>query len=393
MVKNIGFLFNHDAMHQVAHIAPIIVCLRKIIPRIKIIAMVSSDSQLDRLRDIVELRSDSGLEIRMLEVPTSLKRIFKMLNTFAPVQRLYILGRYRAMFENLDCLIVPEMTSTRLKTLLGMKTTPLILLPHGAGDRAIGFGEEIKHFDYVLLSGTKVRDRMLRSGLIRRDNHSLIGYPKFDTIDSTKLGKLSYFGNSNPTVLYNPHFDPHLSSWYEMGIEVLEFFAERNDYNLILAPHVMLFKKRLHVSLQSGSFKFINSIPQRFLKCSNIKIDLGSKNCVNMEYILNADVYLGDVSSQVYEFLHKPRPCIFLNGHKANWFSDPNYQHWHCGTVLDKVSDLSEILNNLDSIHEHYRDIQIRSFSETFDLKSVPSSLRAAQSIVAFLDAQAALAA
>ena len=78
---------------------------------------------------------------------------------------------------------------------------------------------------------------------------------------------------------------------------------------------------------------------------------------------------------------------------RPNWFSDPNYQHWHCGTVLDKVSDLSEILNNLDSIHEHYRDIQIRSFSETFDLKSVPSSLRAAQSIVAFLDAQAALAA
>ena len=227
---------------------------------------------------------------------------------------------------------------------------------------------------------------MLSSGLIRNDNHALVGYPKFDIIDMKNMNEPSLFNNSNPTVLYNPHFEAKLSSWHEMGIEVLKFFYNRDDYNLILAPHVMLFKRRLHVSLQSGIFKFVKSIPRKYWECPTIRIDLGSMNSFNMKYTLNADIYLGDVSSQIYEFLYKPKPCIFLNSHQANWIKNPNYLHWHCGPVINKVGDLTGILNELDSIHGHYRDIQIQRFSETFDLTSEPSSARAAKAIVSFLE-------
>ena len=56
-----------------------------------------------------------------------------------------------------------------------------------------------------------------------------------------------------------------------------------------------------------------------------------------MTYMLAADIYLGDVSSQVYEFLLEPRPCIFLNGHNVPWQDNPYYSHWTLGQVIDDV--------------------------------------------------------
>ena len=38
-----------------------------------------------------------------------------------------------------------------------------------------------------------------------------------------------------------------------------------------------------------------------------------------MAYTQRADIYLGDVSSQVYEFLLNPRPCVFLNPRRFDW--------------------------------------------------------------------------
>jgi len=388
MEKNVGFLFNHDGVHQVAHIAPIIRELNRVYPHIKVVVMTSSDAQLDRLFEIIGTLPSAGVKIKKLEIPQCLRLVFSILNTVGPAQRLYILKHYIPMFEALDALVVSEFTSAILKTHFGLTTTPLIVFPHGAGDRAIGFGNDIKHFDYVLLSGPKVCDRMLKSGLIRTDNHCIVGYPKFDTINPEKQVLKNYFSNSNPTVLYNPHFDAGLSSWFNMGLDILEYFSNRPDYNLIVAPHVMLFKKKLHFSLESWAFKFTKSIPRRYWKCPNIKIDPGSKSSVNMDYTLSADIYLGDVSSQVYEFLYRPRPCIFLNSHQADWINNPNYRHWRCGPVLDKVSDIESVLANLETIQESYQDTQIKLFSETFDLNSTSSSLRAARSIASFLEAR-----
>ena len=386
--KNIGFLFNHDGVHQVAHIAPIILGLRQGYPHINIIVLASSEAQLERLFEITGSPDEPGFKVIKLDIPDYLNLLFRGLNKVGPVQRLYILKRYKSLFENLDCLVVPEFTSTRLKTHLGLKTTPLILFPHGAGDRAVGFGKEIAYFDYVLLSGSKVRDRMLNSGLIRLDNHCLVGYPKFDTIKPEQQGKNTYFRNTNPTILYNPHFDPRLSSWYKMGLDVLEFFSRNRNYNLIVAPHVMLYKKKIHISLESRQFRFTKKIPSRYRQYTNIRIDPGSKSSVNMDYTMSADIYLGDVSSQVYEFLYRPRPCIFLNSHQADWPDNPDYRHWQCGPVLDGVADLEAVLSDLEAIQEQFREAQIKLFTETFDLNSTPSSRRAARAIVSFLETQ-----
>ena len=68
---------------------------------------------------------------------------------------------------------------------------------------------------------------------------------------------------------------------------------------------------------------------------SQILIDTGSERCVDMTYTSAADIYVGDVSSQVCEFLETPRPCVFLNAHQIDWQNNPDFAHWHFGDVVD----------------------------------------------------------
>jgi len=381
-----GFLFNHDAVHQVAHTAPIMKALRELDPGSDIVALVSSAAQATAIEQILGCSKRKKIDIEILATPVLFRWVFRFLNRFIPAQRLYILKKYSACFASFDCLVVPEMTSALLKTRFNLESTSLILFPHGAGDRAIGFGSEIKHFDYVLLAGPKIRDRMLSEKLIRPGDFQIVGYPKFDAFRAQKADRKQLFDNDNLTVFYNPHFDAGLSSWYRFGKDILRFFAARPNLNLIVAPHVMLFKKKFHYSPLSRHFRFTKSIPKKYFECPNILIDTGSPASVDMTYTINSDVYLGDASSQVYEFLVDPRPCIFLNSHGAQWKDNADYQHWTLGPVLDSLFSLEDLLGGSPvADHDQFYDLQLNAIRETFDLTSTPSSVRAAQAVFQYL--------
>jgi len=178
-------------------------------------------------------------------------------------------------------------------------------MPHGAGDRQISFSPGIKHFDYVLLPGQKTQKQMLDAGVIRPNNNEIVGYPKFD---SPTLGERKrFFDNDKPVVLYNPHFDPQLSSWFKYGEQILDYFANQDQYNIIFAPHVMLFQRTILGSVEHRTVKIRRTLPQRFKGLPHIHIDTGSINSVDMSYTRAADIYIGDVSSQVYEFIERPK--------------------------------------------------------------------------------------
>ena len=186
----------------------------------------------------------------------------------------------------------------------------------------------------------------------------MVGWPKFEVVRSLKRKTKRFFDNTNPIVVYNPHFDQTVSSWRPMGLPVLEFFAEHPAYNLIFAPHVMLFKKsKRHQAL----------LPRKYYDIPNILIDIGSPALSDMTYMLTADIYLGDVSSQVYEFLLEPRPCIFLNGHNVTWQDNPYYFHWTLGQVVDDVkTGLRSALEKAFTSHPHFLSKQCEAFAYTF---------------------------
>jgi hypothetical protein len=380
----IGFLYNHEELHQIAHTAPIISPLQQIAPKVQVEVLTSSDSQTEA----VIPHFAPGLDrppIRQMEAGKLVKALEKLTGGIIPLGRIGGLSANRDMLGTYDALVVPETTTTLLKKRFAMQQPKLIFCPHGAGDRSIGFSHEIRHFDFVLLPGDKTRDRMIAAGVVRPADHAVIGYPKFDAANLAPPQR--FFDNDRPTVVYNPHFDPLLSSWHEFGLQVLDYFVGQDTYNLIFAPHVMLFQRRVLASVEHRKIRFSKEIPGHYYEHDHIRIDPGSQHSVDMSYTRSADLYIGDVSSQIYEFIHDPRPAIFLNSHAAKWENDLSYRFWHFGEVVDDMANFGAALERAFPLKEEFRQRQTAAFAQTFSIDPDQSSAnRAAAAIAGFLE-------
>ncbi len=379
----IAFLYNHEAGHQVRHSAVVIPALVSRHPEIKVTVLATSDTLLSTVRAVCGPETESKCRFVKLDIPAWHKPFARILDAALPFSRLDQLYSNREIFAGFDAVIVTEGTSLFLRKLRGLEHLKILRVDHGAGDRAIGFKPSFGGNDLVLIAGSKQRDRFLELGYLKPEQIAVVGYPKFDAIKTTQKKKL--FADNKPVVLYNPHPEPRLSSWYDMGLDVLEYFYNSKDFNLIFAPHIMLFKRRAHFTLEGLTFRVRDEVPEKYRTCPNILIDTGSDASLDMTYTQAADIYLGDVSSQIYEFLINPRPCIFLNAHKAAWRNDPNYAFWHFGPVVSDIMGLDKALRKTDGDHVTYRPVQQRAIDVTFDLQPTPSSVRAADAIAGFL--------
>jgi len=226
-----------------------------------------------------------------------------------------------------------------------------------------------------------VRDRMIALGLTTLERSALVGYPKFDTVDPAAPGP-PLFGNGRPTVVYNPHFEPRLSSWFDMGLAVLDWFAGQDRFNLIFAPHVMLFQRHIHASVEHWRMRWRAALPKRYQGLPHMLLDTGSQRSTDMTYMRAADIYLGDISSQIYEWIARPRPAIFLNPSHVQWQDNADFAHWRLGEVIDAVDALPAALDRALSAREAFRAQQEEAFRKTFSVTQEPASRRAARAIV-----------
>jgi hypothetical protein len=383
----IGFLFNHDQIHQVAHSLPIAIALAESDPSLDILVATTNDvmrNEVERLlathgaRDCVRL-------VRLKQKNLLIRGAVRALDPIIPAAKIAVYRDNLDFFRTLDALVVAEKTSAILKTRYGLNDLKLIHTRHGAGDRAVGFDKASAIFDLVLVSGPKIRDRLVTEAGLDAAMLAMVGYPKFDMIPA-RPRVLDFPDPSKPTVLYNPHVSPHLSSWYKHGRAVLDFFVGNPNYNLIFAPHVMLFERRVVITIDKMRLDWPGRLARKYRDAPNIHIDLGSFASTDMSYTEAADIYLGDVSSQIYEFLLRPRPCAFLNSHGFSHSSDPNFAHWRAGPVIDDPSNLGATLAAAIVGHQRYNAVQRAMFAASIDLSETPSSMRAALAIRRFLD-------
>jgi hypothetical protein len=213
----------------------------------------------------------------------------------------------------------------------------------------------------------------------------VVGYPKFDIARPSVV--VQHTAPQRPIVLYNPHCSPHLSSWYKHGRAVLDFFVDNQDYQLIFAPHVMLFERRFVITIDKLRIDRPGRLDRRYLESPNIHVDLGSPACTDMSYTLGADIYLGDASSQVYEFLHKPRPCLFLDSHHTQWQGNPSYEHWNAGPVITDPSQLAAGLQQAIATHtSQYLPVQQDMCARSFGSGDQPASDRAAAALLGIME-------
>lgn len=382
----IGFLFNHEGAHQVAHGLPVARALTALRPEAEVTVFVAAGAAEDEARRLAPELSAAGRIVRLRDAGPLPRAMNRLSGGSIPADRVDRLRLNRALLAPLDAIVVPEKTSLLLRSHFDVTGPAFIHTRHGAGDRAVGFDRASAGFDLVLLSGPKIRDRLAEAGLLRPGGHAMVGYPKFDLIADAQ--PVPPFDNGRPTVLYNPHPAPGLSSWYGMGRAVLDYFAAGDRFNLLFAPHIMLFAKRFNIALSPPSLGRVGPVPRRYDRLPHMRIDPGSRASVDMSYTLACDIYLGDASSQVYEFLARPRPCIFLNPRRIDWEGDPNFAHWRAGPVVEDIAGLDAALAAAMTVPDAYRDVQDEIFRYSFDLDGRPSAERAAAAIAAFVGAR-----
>jgi hypothetical protein len=384
-MRRICFLFNHDQTHQLAHSLPIALALAARGTHQVVLAYTKP-----AIRAEIRRQADPALLERMELVRLRLKQgksqaVANVLEALIPARRLLIYSDNLDFFSSFDAVVVSEKTSLLLKTRYGLDTLKLIHTRHGAGDRAIGFNRESAGFDLVLVSGPKIAQRLITEAGLAPEQIALVGYPKFDLCAGNHFED-TFPAPARPVVLYNPHPSPKLSSWFKHGKAVLETFQGQDRYNLIFAPHVMLFERKWVVALDPPSVARVVPPGAALRDDPRIHCDTGSAASSDMSYTNRADIYLGDVSSQVYEFLRRPAPCLFLNSHGVDWQDDPNYLHWRAGPVLDSAEGLLDAIDAAVASHPNYASTQQALIDATFSLSDQPSAERAADAISAFLE-------
>ncbi len=362
----VGFLFNHYLTYQVLHGAPFAFELSRRFPNIQVVMLCSSPENYTEVERIGTLYPGHKCTLILLKQSNFIDS-FRV--NFHILHRPFTLLANKKLLASFDALIAPEKNYIMLKMFPAFSNTLFIGLRHGAGDRPVSFNKGSLKFDYLLVPGQAYFERFkdeLPDGCCE-----IVGYPKFEVLEKTQPDTPRLFENDRPTVLYAPHFHRKQSSWISLGRQVLSFFAKSSTYNLIFAPHARLFKhKKYHDNIDLNEFR----------DTPNILIDTGSERSFDMTYTRAADIYLGDVSSQVCEFIYyRRRPCVFLN---PNLLDQNTMNFWRFGPVTNTINELDNTIeyatNKLEDIYKSEQDVYVDS---AFSSSDVPPSQRGAEAI------------
>lgn len=282
---------------------------------------------------------------------------------FSPPKRRLTLRLHWRKFQRNDLIVTTESTTEFLK-LNTPFDKPMVRMRHGAGDRFGGYRQKISSFDGVIVNGEKDKQRLIKYGIMPPDQIAVCGYCKFEAISAP----YDPFADGKPLAIYNPHFDPTVSSWYGHQREILDAMAAVPDWNFVVAPHIKVTKGR-------------RLMPS---PASNIIIDPGSVHSIDMGYVEASKVYIGDASSQVYEFVRRPRPCIFLNPNHHEWRGDDHFRHWNFGQVIADMGEIGPALSRCRELQPSFEAAQIAALEDSLDPSPVPASVRHADALLKF---------
>ena len=364
--------------HQIPHSFPIAAELALQRPDWDIRIACVTDEQRRLVDKLAALYPGAKLPVDRLRTGL-LARLYQRIRGEGQPPKSLVLIRNRGYFRRADAVVVPERTSLLLKK-LRLPKLAMIWTNHGAPGRAVTYAADLIEFDYLLLAGERQAARMRSDGTLREGCYHAGVYSKFDLVSRLDASQRRLFDNDRPTVLYNPHFHATLSSWPKHGFAVLDHFAKSTRWNLIFAPHIRLFDSHDPATLARL---------EPYRRHPHLLIDTGSDASIDMTYTQAADVYLGDVSSQIAEFMVRPRPCLFINSHDAAWQDSPDYLFWQLGPVIATVDDLDAALTVTVASHGDRIERQRQYFRDTFDAdpeSTGRSAAAGAAAIASFLE-------
>ena len=366
---NIALLFNAQD-HQILHGLPVACELSRLFPEIRVAVLVRTAEQVALCERLAGYYAGQRLAFERLRLP----RAAAMLGRRIGNPKALTLWANRASLNRYDALVVPERTTLLLKR-MGVRRPAFIHLAHGAGGADRPHDRRLRRFDLLLMPNERRLADIVAAGNARPGCAAVIGGVKLDLVRRMARDRPRLFPNDRPTVLYNPHHRAGTSSWTRTGQAVLDHFAKSCDYNLVFAPHVRLFDPPRRYEAKFRPYEGLE----------HFRIDLGSTASIDMTYTLGADIYLGNLSSQVLEFIARPRPCMFLNPGRVEWRGNPDFVNWSLGPVVESEEEMARTLAGRDAWQADYADAQRRAFAAAFPELEEPAPILGARAIAAFL--------
>jgi hypothetical protein len=355
---DIAFLAIAEA-HQLYHWLPAALALSKR-PDVRVSILSPSEAMLDLIASYDPARRLTFVPLRRPPLSPRVDTLFQQPSRLATL--LFNLPQ----IARFPTLVTTEISSAWLRWIPGFRPR-MILIKHGAGDREGGYKQRHSAFDLTLVAGEKDRRRLIERHLCPPEAVAIGGYAKFELMAPPQR----FFPDDKPVLLYNPHFDPGLSSWVRHGPRILAALETLTGWNVIIAPHA----------------KLAQQVPPIVTSAPHIRVDMGSRHSIDMSYTASADAYLGDVSSQVYEYLLRPRPCFFLNLDHLD-ASDEAFAHWRLGQVIEDLALLPQALARAKALQPAYEPAQEAAMRDSIDQSSIPASQRQADLILQFAKAQ-----
>jgi hypothetical protein len=362
--------------HQVYHLAPAAAELTRLLPGHQVTCLHTGDAAGAALQTVRKVLAAPALRIEEVRTP-GWGRLLARFRARSSATKTPLLLSLVPRLRRAAAVVTPERTSSKLRY-LGLRHSLMVHFRHGAGDRAPKSESRQSRFDLVVVPGEKDLRRAVEKGYLPAEKLRAVGYLKLEFCLRVAGNALPIFDNNRPVVLYNPHFDPSISSW-PVARQVVERFAAQSRYNLVLAPHL-----RAAEDLGAGERAQWQALEQ----AGKILIDLDSHRLIDMSYAMAADIYLGDMSSQLYEFLARPRPVAFLNAHGVDWRNDPRFRGWKLGEVPDSLDTLMETLDRAVASHAAVLPRQKEAVRDAFGEVN-GAGLRGAQVIAEAIAARA----
>lgn len=336
--RDVVMLFLGGA-HQLFHLAPVAAALSRLAPAMPVTCIAADRHVAELLHDVRRRTGSPRMRIVTVQPPRWGRRLASLFRRHS-LAKLALLWSLAGRLSTAAAVVTAERTSAWLR-ILGLVRAPMIHFRHGAGDRAPVSERRLKAFDLIVVPGEKDVERAVSQHHLDPARLRTGGYVKLDYLRRQPLDELHLFGDDRPVILYNPHFDRSASSWH-LAEAVIERIRDDGRYNLILAPHIRIAEN------MDGAER---ARWQALAEPGRVIVDLDSDRLIDMSYVRLADIYLGDMSSQLYEFLARPRPTAFLNAHAANWRDDPRYAGWHLGEVAEDIDMLIPAIDRAVRTH------------------------------------------
>ena len=280
--------------------------------------------------------------------------------------KLPMLARLAPRLLGARVAVCAEQTSLWLPRIMPFLPVRFVKTSHGAGSVMARNDRRRRAAWRTLLPAEGERNELVKHGLDPA-RIFVTGYVKSAFRQRTPAASL--FSEPRPVLLYTPHWQRRRSSWWAWGRAIVAMLAEQGQWNVILAPHQRL------VETEPG----VRDALARVAGLPHVHVDLDSFATVDGSYTAAADLYLGDTSSQVVEYLARPRPCVFLNPQRLDWRATDDHGFWECGDVVDRLDAIPGAVADAGERHAVYADTQRRHATAALGVTGSEAARRAAE--------------